>query len=416
MCAAPAPALSSSPSLVARMRTRWPQIAQRMFDAGLGRTASDADLPPEHFAAEVLPTIHACGHAVLHAVGEGREYTRAEVAEFVVPVAERHAEDRFPLPTLLAAMHQSAKYVLAEVLSLAEPTEAAERDFVISRLMDFLMHTNIVVVETYTEVQHSVHNAAREARRELCSALLRGLAANELAARADTSLADRYTPLAIHISPEATSAASLLAHRRIRVLHRMLDRLTDSTTLATFDGFTGIVLIPSTDSADPDLARYRTLAAELAEQFGTKAYVGQGRAVLRAGLPAASEEATELAALARLLGRPSGYYRLDDLVLEFQLTRPGPARDNLADRISPLLPKPHLLEALEAHLRHGSDRKSAAAELQVHPNTFTYRLRRVCELTGVDPTDPANSRLLAAALTIHRLFPLATGAGEPEPS
>lgn len=387
-----------------------------MFDAGLGRTALEAELPPDHFTADVLPTIHACGHAVLHAVGAGREFTKAEIAEFVAPVAERHAEDRFPLPTLLAAMHQSAKCVLAEVIALAGSAEDAERDFVISRLMDFLMYTNIVVVETYAEVQQSVHNADREARRELCSALLRGLAANELAARADTPLADRYTPLAIHISPESTYTAALLAHRRIRVLHRILDKLTDFSTLATFDGFTGIALIPNAESTDSDLARYRILATELAEQFGAKAYVGQGRTVVCADVPAAAEEATELATLARLLDRPSGHYRLDDLVLEFQLTRPGPARDHLADKISPLLHKPHLLGALQAHLRHGSNRKSAAAELQVHPNTFSYRLRRVCELTGVDPIDPANSRLLAAALTIHKLFPATNGTSRPEPT
>ncbi|MGY4102881.1 PucR family transcriptional regulator [Nocardia sp. R16R-3T] len=72
-------------------------------------------------------------------------------------------------------------------------------------------------------------------------------------------------------------------------------------------------------------------------------------------------------------------------------------------RITLLLGNPHLLEASQAHLRHGSDRKAAAARLHVHPNTFSYRLRRIAELTGIDPADPNNSRLLAASLTIQRI-------------
>ncbi|MFT3660435.1 MAG: helix-turn-helix domain-containing protein [Gordonia sp. (in: high G+C Gram-positive bacteria)] len=36
----------------------------------------------------------------------------------------------------------------------------------------------------------------------------------------------------------------------------------------------------------------------------------------------------------------------------------------------------------------------------VHPNTYTYRLRRIGELTGLDPTVPHESRMLAAALMV----------------
>ncbi|WP_280214844.1 PucR family transcriptional regulator [Nocardia cyriacigeorgica] len=86
----------------------------------------------------------------------------------------------------------------------------------------------------------------------------------------------------------------------------------------------------------------------------------------------------------------------------YQLTRPGRARDRLAERIAPLSTRPHLLAALDAYLRHGTDRKTAAAEVHVHPNTFSYRMRRIAELTGLDPADPAGTRVLAAALTVVR--------------
>ncbi|MFE7719994.1 PucR family transcriptional regulator [Nocardia rhizosphaerihabitans] len=385
--------------------TRWPQIAERMLADGLGAIAP-TELPPGHFTAEVLPTIYACGRAVLEAIGAEREFTQADVAAFVAPVAERHAEDRLPLPMLIGAIHASAQSVLAEAAEVAEPAQLADLFVIVSKLLDLLRHINMTVVETYTEVEQSIYHAEREARRELCSALVRGLPAEELAARADTVLADQYTVLAIHLSEPARtgSAANLVTRRRIRVLQRALDELTGTTTPATFDGANGIALLSNSSETDVlDAQRFDNLAARLAEQFGVTVYLAEFSGVSRDGIPAAAKDAAELTELARLRGRPGGCYRLDDLLLEYQLTRPGPARERLAQRVIPLLGSPHLVEALEAHLRHGADRKTASRRIHVHPNTFTYRLRRIADLTGLDPADPTDSRMLAAALTVHRL-------------
>ncbi|MEU8894856.1 helix-turn-helix domain-containing protein [Nocardia sp. NPDC048505] len=409
MSAAP-PLFAAEASLLTRLLTRWPQIAERMLAAGLGATPAAADLPEGHFRPEVLPAIYACGRAVLQAISEDRTLSRAEVAAFVAPVAERHAEDRFPLSLLMEAIHGSAQSVLAEAAALATPEETEQLVVIGSGLLDLLMNINITVTQTYTEVGQSIHHADREARRELCSALLRGRPAEALSARADVALAERYTVLAIHAKPEesANPAADLLARRRIRILHRALDGSTNGAALLTFDGSTGIALVPVHSDAAPVLRTDR-LAAHLAEKLGVATYLAESAAVPRAELPAAAAEVTELAALARGLGRPPGLYRLDDLLLEYQLTRPGVARDRLAARLDPLLGTPHLLEALEAHLRYGADRKTASAHLHVHPNTLSYRLRRVGELTGIDPAEPNNSRLLAAAVTIHRLYAPARG-------
>ncbi|MFC4375050.1 PucR family transcriptional regulator [Nocardia halotolerans] len=397
--------VSETQVLTARLLARWPQIAERMLADGLGSTAP-AELPAGHFTAEVLPTIYACGRAVMEAIAADREFSKAEVAVFVRPVAERHAEDRLPLPMLIDAIHGSAQALLAEAAALAEPTEMTEFVLVFAKLLELLRHINMTVVETYTEVEQSIYHAEREARRELCSALVRGLPAEELAARADTVLAEQYTVLAIHLSepPRVGSAANMVTRRRIRVLQRALDELTATTTPATFDGTSGIALIGNSSDADVlDAERFDELAATLARQFGVPVYLAEFSGVGRDDIPAAARDAGELTELARLRGKPGGCYRLDDLLLEYQLTRPGPARERLAQRVIPLLSSPHLIDALEAHLRYGSDRKTAARRIHVHPNTFTYRLRRIAELTGLDPADPTDSRMLGAALTVHRL-------------
>lgn len=401
------PSLSTDAPLVARLLRRMPEIAERMLAAGLGATPPAADLPDGHFT-DVLPAIYGCGRAFLRSIAEQRAFTSAEVAEFVVPVAERHAEDRLPLGLLMHAVHGSAQQILQEAAALADPEDMADLVAFGSLLLDLLRDINIAVVQAYTDVEQSIYNVEREARRALCSALVRGQPAEELAARADVTLEDRYTVLAVHIRPDErpTAAADLLTRRRIRLLQRALDDMVGTAALSTFDGATGIALLPSGFELDANLA------GDLAEQFGLAVFLAECRAVARERLPDAVEEAIDLAELARLLGRPTGLYRLDDLLLEYQLTRPGAARDRLAERIAPLLRRPHLFEALEAHLRHGSERKAASAELHVHPNTFTYRLRRIAELTGIDPSEPTGSRLLAAALVVHRFYP-ATGPAEP---
>jgi hypothetical protein len=47
-----------------------------------------------------------------------------------------------------------------------------------------------------------------------------------------------------------------------------------------------------------------------------------------------------------------------------------------------------LVTSLLAHLDALGDVRSAAAALNVHPNTLRYRVRRACELSGIDLDDP----------------------------
>ena len=52
---------------------------------------------------------------------------------------------------------------------------------------------------------------------------------------------------------------------------------------------------------------------------------------------------------------------------------------------------------LDTHLH------TLAAALHVHPNTLDYRLRRIVELTGLDPSTTRGLQLLGAALASRRL-------------
>ncbi|WP_435590893.1 PucR family transcriptional regulator [Nocardia sp. bgisy118] len=406
------PRLSVDAPIINRLLPRLTDLFTELLDAGIAAIPGAEGLPDGHFTDEVIPAIVAGAGLFLEALDEGRSCTPEEVAELVVPVVRRHAEDRIPLRALLLALFGGMRHLWAKAGSLAEPDDLSDLLAFSDLLLDLLANLTVSITETHSDVEQSIYGSEREARRLLCAALLRGVETAELAARADITLADRYDILAIQVvafSQAGPMVDAVMARRRIRLVQQTLDTLAGTTALNTFDGTTGIALLPT--AADPSInAPYAELGAGLATRLGDAVVVIDAGSVPRSELAAAAGEAAELGDLARALGLPTGSYVLDDLMLEYQLTRPGRSRDRLAQRIVPLEPYPHLLEALDAHIRHGSDRKAAAADVHLHPNSFSYRLRRVAELTGFDPSDPSESRLLSAALMVYRLYPPAASA------
>ncbi|KUI47037.1 PucR family transcriptional regulator [Mycobacterium sp. GA-1199] len=64
---------------------------------------------------------------------------------------------------------------------------------------------------------------------------------------------------------------------------------------------------------------------------------------------------------------------------------------------------PALTETLDAYLDSGGAIEACARKLFVHPNTVRYRLRRIADFTGRDPTLPRDAYVLRVAVTVSRL-------------
>ena len=77
---------------------------------------------------------------------------------------------------------------------------------------------------------------------------------------------------------------------------------------------------------------------------------------------------------------------------------------------------PALSETLDAYLDSGGAIEACARKLFVHPNTVRYRLKRIADFTGRDPTVPRDAYVLRVAATVGRLGYLATPAGKPQTS
>jgi DNA-binding PucR family transcriptional regulator len=64
---------------------------------------------------------------------------------------------------------------------------------------------------------------------------------------------------------------------------------------------------------------------------------------------------------------------------------------------------PALTETLDAYLDSGGAIEACARQLFVHPNTVRYRLKRIADFTGRDPTLPRDAYVLRVAATVGRL-------------
>lgn len=226
-------------------------------------------------------------------------------------------------------------------------------------------------------------------RARLVSVLLSGEDPAMLARECGVSLAQNYAVLAVAFPVRGPRAAA----GHVRRLDLELARLCGSAVLARFADGEGTVLVP----APGDETALDELIGDLSVAAGTPLTAATVSAA-RSQLADAARRAHDLLDIAILLGREGAVHRIGDLAAEYQLSRPGPARDHLAALLDPVDNSPHLMDTLLLHLRGTLSRRSIARHLGVHANTVEYRLKRVALLTGIDPFTMSGRWQLQCAL------------------
>lgn len=354
-------------------------------------------LPAEIVEREIGPVIEF-NLGLFHRYLDTGRLPDERSVELLVSAAVQRAEERMPVRDVLAA-HYAAWHVLWDELpTLAEPGEVAELAAMGRQAMTYLEWVIGTVLDAYVTTVMVGGGRSTDARGRL---LTRLLAAEDHAQDWDeaelTAWTDRTVVVLRHRARRTSdpAKAAVADRRRWREVRLALERLAGGDVLGHFSP-TGVVLaLPGVHGADRVGA---TLAGCLRGQW----HVGVASSEDRAGTPSALEAATGCAEVAERLGHPVGAYDLRQLMLEVQVTRPGPARAALVDVLAGLTGHPDLLETLAAHVAEGGRRLDTAKRLHVHPNTLDYRLRRIRELTGVDPNDRDGAQLLRSATIVHR--------------
>lgn len=97
----------------------------------------------------------------------------------------------------------------------------------------------------------------------------------------------------------------------------------------------------------------------------------------------------------------------DDVLPERALIGDSTAFNTLYNKVyqslAPYSSDDPTLETIDMFLRFGGALDQTAHELNVHPNTVRYRLRKVAQTTGWDATNPRAAYVLQTAITIGRI-------------
>ncbi|MBB6566380.1 helix-turn-helix domain-containing protein [Kribbella sandramycini] len=308
--------------------------------------------------------------------------------------AKRRAEEGVPLEALLAAYHLGGKVCADDVARDFRPEELPDAIALNRLILDFLQQVTAIVSASYFEERQSIAGEDQASRQAVLAALLEGRAADEAALRAGVRLPVEFlvAGLAFGTHPDERQPGvdpQIVAHRKLRRIRVELDRLPGSMASLSADG--GIALLTCSRG---DAENLRGRLSRVAGVDVTLAITSSSPG----DVPAATALVRDLLGVVRSHRRPPGVYALDDLLLEYQLSRPTPARDRLADLLTPLIDRSDLLATLRCYLGNARNRRQTAADLHVHANTVDYRLRQVARLTGLDPSSDEQLPRIVAAL------------------
>ncbi|MFI6594872.1 PucR family transcriptional regulator [Nonomuraea sp. NPDC050536] len=157
-----------------------------------------------------------------------------------------------------------------------------------------------------------------------------------------------------------------------------------------------IVIVGGADSVDD-------AAKQVVARFGPGPIViGPEVADLHA---AASSARAALAGLKASSGWPDAPrpVHADELLAERALDGDEDARQQLVEHVFLPLAGTPLLDTLATYLEQGTSLEATARLLFVHPNTVRYRLKKITELTGYQPTEGRSAFTLQVGLILGRL-------------
>jgi sugar diacid utilization regulator len=189
----------------------------------------------------------------------------------------------------------------------------------------------------------------------------------------------------------------------------VVERFGDREVLvATKDGRV-VVVVPGGSVPPSALPRGLDVGAAIQQDLGRREIPGRWRVAAGRAFPGAYgvarsyEEALEALTFADRLGLDTDVVHARDLLIYRVLGRDQAAMvDLVRDVLTPLDQvrggAEVLLETLREYFNAGEVATEAARRLHVSVRTVTYRLDRVKQLTGYDPTDAQDGFVLQAAV------------------
>ncbi len=414
-------------ALAARCVPRVNELARRMSRSSLDDGPGQSGLPVDVRNVEAAAAVrHGMRLFVRRASGpHGRTGDYGVFRER----AARRAEEGMPLHQLLRA-HALGAYVLWKTMrETARPGEEAA----LIELSGFLLRAQEgiagAVAETYLDEQAALAAEQRENRRALVRGLLDGSLPSDAVTQLD-AFGLEYGGLVLYLRTDrAVSAASarpdagransgravggrsprpvmspVAARRRRRRIQTVLDRAFGVEVLTLLEDDGGHAIVPARPASGGFLVPPEPpdgLTDRLRRACGGEVRIAAVSVDRPGAMADAARTASEVVRIAHASGQPPGLHRLDDVLLEFHLSRRDESSGLIAALLDPIEERPDLEETLRTYLEHQQDRRTTAKRLGLHPNTVDNRLARIADLTGLDLASPRGTALALAALLLR---------------
>ncbi|WP_280253740.1 PucR family transcriptional regulator [Nocardia abscessus] len=374
-------------------------ISRQMVGHFIENVVPCATLPGEALDGDITTVTRVCLE-LTKSMLDGRDLPGR--TERVRDAAGDWAREGIPIDTIHHAIHEGFKIGFDLLLADATTHDYATVAGIARRLMDALGMITSAVSVAYVRELRSAVSEHHTAVHTLTSALLGGQNPSTMARECGIEVADRYHVMALELPPhpeerDSSLDAKVVARRKLRRVQAELANRCGGKVLSLLSVDGGTLLLPVSEFADPDLDQL-IVHLSAAAQVPVKAVV---MAAAPAEIPGAAEQVHELVDIVHRLGGESKVYRPHELAFEYQLTRPGPARDYLSAVLDTLEEHPELLQTLEVHMAMNMQRARTARRLYVHTNTVDYRLKRIEQITGFNPSDVTGLCYLRAALLIR---------------
>jgi PucR C-terminal helix-turn-helix domain len=362
------------------------QITQRMVTAFRADIGGYQRLPDMLIEGNIVDVVEHNLEVFRSATLAGREPADVELEPFRISARVRAGEG-MPLEDLLHAYRLGGRLAWKTVIEVARPEERDGLLVGAEILMRYIDTVSATVAQAYLDArQHVVSEEERRLR-----VLLRALCEEEgpltgdtmsLASRTGIPVAEQYRPFALSVPGEGA-----IRHGQ------MASDLRAQRILALTEG----------DRVSGLLADGQELPAPPGTLLAIDVLAPRGALTL------ALERARLVIDVARRLGR-TGQVGVDDVAIEMLLAGSPETAELLVARVlGPLRGSAGRRAELEPTLRTfiaaKTDRRTAAAELHVHPNTLDYRLRRFEELSQLQLADPRDMTLIVLALGHSALHP-----------
>ncbi len=340
-----------------------------------------ARLTAEQLDREVLATSRRFIEGYFARIGAGKDPDKLDLTDMGL-AGRRRLEMGISLDSALHAFRLAGRETWRAVADTVEPGEETAIASLAAGWIEYMDRASSSFADGYLTASHE-HLRRLDARRSaIVDALLEAGDWGEVAAvaaRFAIQLAPAYRPV-------------LLSGPDVLVRIDLLLQQAPADTLAGRRGDKVLALLPG-DGPDPQRVA-KSAHAKLAT-FGRPSAPGPE-------LGAEVRHIEGVLAAAARSGHLDGVFGPDDLLLEQLLAGSERVATDLTSRILDPLeaqdPDGIFVTTLRAYLGTGSIPETAEHAV-VHPNTVAYRLRRVRELTGLDPRTPTDAALLVVALT-----------------